>query len=113
MSLNPAAPASRLDVYAAALAFNAKAEKLASYARRPEVRDQLFRAALSIVLNIAEGSGRVSPADKARFYAIARGSARECAALVDVIGPDAEASALLARITRMLTRLISTMQARR
>ena len=34
---------------------------------------------LSIVQNIAEGAGRVGRADKARHYAIARGSAMESA----------------------------------
>ena len=74
------------------------------------------------VLNIAEGSGRFSPADKkkARFYAIGRGSATECAAIVDVMlrrGLVAtpvcrQARSLLVRIVQMLTRLNARMTAR-
>jgi four helix bundle protein len=45
--------------------------------------DQLRRAALSIPLNIAEGSGKNIGSDQHRFYAITRGSAMECAAIID------------------------------
>ena len=46
------------------------------------LRDQLLRSSSSVVLNIAEGSGKPSPADQRRFYGIALGSLREsCAAL--------------------------------
>ena len=49
------------------------------------LRDQLRRAAFSVPLNIAEGTGKTGLADRKRFYAIARGSAMECAAICDVI----------------------------
>ncbi len=49
------------------------------------LQDQLERASLSVVCNIAEGAGRRSRKDKRRFYAMARGSATESAAIVDVL----------------------------
>ena len=38
------------------------------------LKDQWKRATLSVALNLAEGSGRVTPADKKRFYTISRSS---------------------------------------
>jgi four helix bundle protein len=104
-----------LDVYNRAIEFLRLA--LRFLARLPrgekEIRDQLKRAAMSVPLNIAEGSGKPTVADRARFYAIARGSAMECGALVDVccvagfLGEEeaGEAKALLGRIVAMLTRM--------
>jgi len=106
----------RLDVYQASVEFIAIADQVAS--RLPRGRaylsDQLHRAATSIALNIAEGAGEFAPADKARFYRIARRSATESAAVLDVArslglaGPDllAKGRALLLRVTAMLTAMV-------
>jgi four helix bundle protein len=113
--------AEKLDCYRLAVEFQALAARLLlKRAGLSGLRDQLDRASVSIVLSIAEGAGRFSPADKARFYAIARGSATECAAIVDVIlsrglGPVPvcrQARTLLVRIVEMLTRLNARMTAR-
>ena len=75
------------------------------------LRDQALRAAKSACLNIAEASGRESPADKARVYAIARGEACEAAAALDIAalaGDCAEEPARIAGpISRRLYALLS------
>ena len=105
----------RLDVYRCAVRFLAVAAALAERIPRGygSLSDQLRRASLSIPLNIAEGTGKPGH-DAARFYAIARGSTMESAAIVDAMdalgfvpSPDlAEASELLERIVSMLTKMI-------
>jgi four helix bundle protein len=80
----PVLDAERLDCYKLALDFQLLAGSLARRASAT-LRNQLERASVSIVLNIAEGAGRRSPQDKARFYSIARGSATECAAITDLL----------------------------
>ena len=50
-----------------------------------EIHSQFKRAFISIPLNIAEGSGKQTGKDQARFYDIARGSALECGACLDVL----------------------------
>lgn len=47
--------------------------------------DQLRRASFSIMLNIAEGTGRSSIPDKRRFLVMSRGSAFECVAIFDYL----------------------------
>ena len=109
--------AEKLDCYRIALEFQAVAVQLVPKRGCSELRDQLDRASISIVLNIAEGCGRRSPADKARFYSMARGSATECAAVIDLLGARnlvddrqrKRARALLVRIVQMLSRLIARM----
>lgn len=50
-----------------------------------ELADQLIRAAQSQPRNIAEGAGRRTTVDQARFYTHARGSAMEAAAALDTM----------------------------
>jgi four helix bundle protein len=79
-----------------------------------DLADQLRRSAQSIPQNIAEGCGRATRADKAKHYTIARGSAMESAAHLDVmrVGEliDTELYQrgidVLERIVAMLTKLI-------
>jgi four helix bundle protein len=104
-----------LDVYQCATAFLPKAYALAALARDRELASQLRRAALSINLNIAEGTGRFDR-DQRKHFVIARGSAFECAAVLDAIQlviEDAPARALeegrvlLHRVVSMLTKMIT------
>jgi four helix bundle protein len=48
-------------------------------------RDQLERSSTSVALNLAEGNAKFSPAERARFFQSAHGSAVECAACLDVL----------------------------
>ena len=76
----------KLDVYRESIAFcGCAGEILTAISARAAVKDQLDRASTSIPLNIAEGNGKFSERDRARFLEIARGSALECAACLDVI----------------------------
>jgi four helix bundle protein len=76
----------KLDVYREAIDFCGwVGEFLATISAKAAAKDQLDRASTSIPLNIAEGNGKFSTVDRARFLEIARGSALECAACLDVL----------------------------
>ncbi len=81
----PFLPCERLDVYRVALEFRKSLEILDTVRNLSALRDQIFRAADSIVLNIAEGAGRVARADKRRHYSYALGSAMECGAALALL----------------------------
>ena len=105
----------KLDVYRCSLDFLSRSIRIGE--RLPpgnaQLLDQLRRAATSIPLNIAEGVGKTSPADKRRFFSIARGSTMECAAILDIFaalkcasGEEmAQAKSLLERCAAMLSKL--------
>jgi four helix bundle protein len=111
----PLLDAEKLDVYRVAVEFQVLAAELLPRRGLAALRDQLDRASVSIVLNVAEGAGRLSGPDKARFYAMARGSATECAAVIDLVlarglahaSTCRQARSLLIRVIQMLTKLIA------
>lgn len=79
--------------------------------------DHLEDASRSIVNNIAEGNGKRSPKDRARFFDISRGSALESASnldllvnrrrLADQLGE--KGKEMLVRIVSMLIKLIDSL----
>ena len=76
----------KLEVYQAALEFVTWLEPvLSKLPRTLSAADQLDRASTSIALNIAEGDGKFTKADRCRFFDHARGSALESAAALDVL----------------------------
>jgi len=77
----------KLDVYRASLEFVTWSGRLVADLSRAHrhVRDQLSRSAMSIPLNIAEGNGKGAIEERKRYFEIARGSATESAATLDVL----------------------------
>lgn len=84
------------------------------------VKDQLGRASMSTVLNIAEGSGKFSNADRRNFYVIARASVFECVAVLDLLNDQnklnkEEFEAMLIKadeLSRMLFTMIKNLSTR-
>src|SRR5262245_23051138 len=76
----------RLDVYRRALNALDTCDAIirALPSRRSSLRDQLDRSVTSVVANIAEGAGEFSPKEKARFYRMARRSAIEVIAWLEI-----------------------------
>jgi four helix bundle protein len=105
-------PHHRLRVYAMAVEMLVVVRD--AQVRDVKLRDEALRAAKGACLNIAEGAARITRADKARAFTIARGeiveacAALEIAALLDSArDEDADRVAKLAdNIVAILTRLI-------
>ena len=103
-----------LDVYQLALRFHTGVMTFLPVKGERNLRDQLERASLSIVLNIAEGAGRCTPPERRRHFIIALGSVYECAAILDVLrlrrlaSPErcTRARAYAVRIAQMLAKLV-------
>ena len=109
---NPILPHHRLLAYEVALQLLGAVG--AAKIRDSYLRDHAMRAAKSACLNAAEGAGRVTRADKARCFAIARAEAGEAASAVEiaVAAGDADAAVLESviahadRFIAMMTGLI-------
>jgi four helix bundle protein len=103
----------KLDVYQASIQFVSWADELLEQLPKSlAVTNQLDRASTSIPLNLAEGNGKFTDKDRCRFFDIARGSALECAACLDVLAAKKlltcadEGKDQLVRIVSMLVGLI-------
>ena len=83
----------KLDVYRRSLELLETCDEVVNHLPpgRAHLRDQMDRAASSIVANIAEGAGEFSRKEKARFYRMARRSAIEQAAWLEIIARRHEA----------------------
>ena len=103
----------KLTVYQEAIRFVTWADGiLENVPKKLAVHSQLDRASTSIPLNIAEGNGKFTAPDRCRFFDIARGSALECAACLDVLQAKkqlphvAQGKEILIQIVSMLVGLI-------
>ena len=109
-------PHHKLDAYRVALELAVAARGLVATMPRGHagLADQLSRASVSVVMNIAEGANRSGTGEKRQKFSIARGEVGEVAAgieLASALGlvPGAETAAALelaSRVAAMLTRLI-------
>jgi len=80
--------------------------------------DQLNRAIMAIILNIAEGTGKSSKPDKRNFFTIARGSVYEVVAILDILSDDGilnsdehdQLYSTYEEISKMLLGLISSLK---
>jgi four helix bundle protein len=86
LKLYPMFDFEKLVVYQKSKEFNSKIHSFLLDKKLDRItHDQLKRAAFSVMLNIAEGSGRFTKPDKRNFYIIGRGSAFECVAVFDFL----------------------------
>jgi four helix bundle protein len=111
----------KLIVYPRALEFAAWSQELIeSLSKKTSIRDQLERSGDSIALNIAEGNGKFSQKDHARFFQIAHGSALEYAACLDLLvarhccRADAilKGKSILEEIVKMLFKMLNQLGCR-
>ena len=105
----------KLDVYKVSIEFVILSNEIAEQLPRGKsyLADQLQRASSSISLNIAEGAGEFAGNEKCRFYRMAKRSATECAAVLDLCSllelveeaKHLKGREILLRIVAMLTKM--------
>ncbi|MFI5334250.1 MAG: four helix bundle protein [Chlamydiales bacterium] len=105
----------KLDVYQAAIELVVLINSIVQQfpKGRAYLADQFQRAGTSVPLNIAEGAGEFSSAEKGKFYRIAKRSATECAGIFDICrrlyllqeSQYLKGRELLIRIVAMLTKM--------
>ena len=85
-------PYEQLEVYKKACQVNQKVYRFLKVNKQipPYTKNQLGRASLSIMLNIAEGSAKFSNKDRKNFFITARGSVFECSSLVKFLHGESE-----------------------
>jgi four helix bundle protein len=107
----------KLDVYQKAVEFTGWLKDILDNVKYDKnIYDQIDRASISLVLNIAEGNGKTSNKDQNRFLEIARSSGLECAACLDIMNikkiintqKQIEGKQMLLSIVRMLYKLSSS-----
>src|SRR6266496_299212 len=106
----------KLDVYREAIDFCGWAgDFLAAISAKAAAKVQLHCASTSMPLNIAEGNGKFSARDRARFLEMARGSALECAACLDVLfvrklATEQQVAGQKEKLTRIVQMLIGLLR---
>ena len=109
-----------LTVYQKAFAINIEIYKFLKHNKLipPYMKNQLGRASLSVMLNIAEGTAKTSHKDRSNFYTISRASAFECASLIKFLASENEISIELANsyygifeeVSKMLYAMIKNLK---
>src|SRR3989338_3903577 len=111
----------RLEVYQKSLEFLLSIYRITRPLPREyqfSLADQLRRAGLSILNNLAEGSGKLSKKEKAQFYKTSLNSARECVPMLTVLvrekqiveGTHQTMREEVVHITNILGRLIAALE---
>lgn len=100
----------KLEVYKKCKIFHLNCKRiLADHKHDKYVTDQLGRASFSIVLNIAEGSGKASLNDRRNYFTIARGSVFECVAVIDILNEEERIASDIYELNLKLADEISRM----
>ena len=99
-----------LDVYQASLQLSAWVESmLAEFLCSADLLSKLDKATTAIPLNIAEGTGRFTGTDQAKFFRIAYKATVQSAALVDMATANTSAKPSRVEAGKHLLRLIAAM----